>query len=151
SGPVFPAPTGSLHLDAGAYALCLVSGAAAAALALVATTLVYASEDAFARLPIHWMWWPAIGGLIIGVGGLFAPQGPGVGYSGLRSELNGTIALHLIVGILIVKTLIWPLSLGSGTSGGVLAPLMMIGAALGALEAQIFPAVGAGFWPLIGL
>jgi CIC family chloride channel protein len=150
-GPVFPVPTGALHLDAGTYALCLVSGAAAAALALLATTLVYASEDGFGRLPIHWMWWPAIGGLIIGIGGLFVPQALGVGYDVIEAELNGTIALHLVVGILIVKTLIWSLSLGSGTSGGVLAPLLMIGAALGALEAQIFPAVGAGFWPLVGL
>jgi H+/Cl- antiporter ClcA len=150
-GPVFPVPTGALHLDAGAYALCLVSGAAAAALALIATSLVYASEDTFGRLPIHWMWWPAIGGVIIGVGGLFVPQALGVGYNVIEAELNGSIALHLVIGILIVKTLIWSLSLGSGTSGGVLAPLLMIGAALGALEAQIFPAVGAGFWPLVGL
>jgi chloride channel protein, CIC family len=150
-GPVFPVPTGALHLDAADYALCLVSGAAAAALALVSTSLLYASEDAFGRLPVHWMWWPAIGGVIIGVGGLFVPQALGVGYDVIEAELNGTIALHLVVGILIVKTLIWSLSLGSGTSGGVLAPLLMIGAALGALEAQVFPAVGSGFWPLVGL
>jgi chloride channel protein, CIC family len=150
-GPVFPVPAGALHLDAGVYALCLLSGAGAAALALITTSLVYASEDAFGRLPIHWMWWPAIGGLIIGIGGLFVPQALGVGYDVIEAELNGTIALHLIIGILIVKTLIWSLSLGSGTSGGVLAPLLMIGGALGALEAQVFPAVGAGFWPLVGL
>jgi chloride channel protein, CIC family len=151
SGPVFPVPAGALHLDAGAYALCLASGALAALLALVATTLVYASEDAFARLPIHWMWWPALGGVIIGVGGLIVPQALGVGYDVIGEELNGEIARNLVVGILVVKTLIWSLSLGSGTSGGVLAPLLMIGAALGSLEAQVFPAVGAGFWPLVGL
>jgi chloride channel protein, CIC family len=150
-GPVFPAPGGALHLDAGSYALCLVAGAAAALLALVSTNLVYLSEDTFARLPIHWMWWPAIGGLIIGVGGLVVPQALGVGYNVIEAELNGEAAINLVVGILIVKTLIWSLSLGSGTSGGVLAPLLMIGAALGGLEAQLFPAVGAGFWPLIGL
>jgi chloride channel protein, CIC family len=150
-GPVFPVPSGALHLDAGSYALCIVAGALAALLALVATTLVYASEDAFGRLPIHWMWWPALGGVIIGVGGLIVPQALGVGYDVIGEELDGSIALHLVVGILIVKTLIWSLSLGSGTSGGVLAPLLMIGAALGSLEAQVFPAVGAGFWPLVGL
>ena len=150
-GPVFPVPSGALHLDAGTYALCIVAGALAALLALISTTLVYASEDTFARLPIHWMWWPAIGGVIIGVGGLIVPQALGVGYNVIEAELNGSIALHLVVGILIVKTLIWSLSLGSGTSGGVLAPLLMIGAALGSLEAQVFPAVGAGFWPLVGL
>jgi chloride channel protein, CIC family len=151
SGPVFPAPTGALHLDAADYALCLVSGALAAALALVATTLVYFSEDTFARLPIHWMWWPAIGGAIIGVGGLIVPQALGVGYDVIEAELNGTLALHLVIGILIVKTLIWSLSLGSGTSGGVLAPLLMIGAALGALMSHVFPEVAPGFWALVGL
>jgi CIC family chloride channel protein len=151
SGPVFPVPTGTLHLDAGSYLLCVVSGCVAGLLAVVATSLVYFSEDTFQRLPIHWMWWPAIGGLIIGIGGLIVPQALGVGYNVIEAELNGSIALHLIVGILIVKTLIWSLSLGSGTSGGVLAPMLMIGGALGGLEAQIFPHVAAGFWPLVGL
>ncbi|HWH21597.1 MAG TPA: chloride channel protein, partial [Solirubrobacterales bacterium] len=151
AGPVFPVPTGALHLDAASYGLCIVSGALAGLLALVATSLVYLSEDAFGRLPIHWMWWPAIGGLVIGLGGLVVPQALGVGYDVIEAELNGTLALHLIIGILIVKTLIWSLSLGSGTSGGVLAPMLMIGGALGALEAQVFPGVGAGFWPLVGL
>jgi chloride channel protein, CIC family len=150
-GPIFAVPTGALHLDAGAYLLCVVSGAVAGLLAVVATSLVYLSEDTFQRLPIHWMWWPAIGGLIIGIGGLIVPQALGVGYNVIEAELNGSIALHLIVGILIVKTLIWSLSLGSGTSGGVLAPMLMIGGALGGLEAQIFPHVAAGFWPLVGL
>ena len=89
SGPIFPVPTGSLHLDAASYALCVVSGAAAGALALLATSLVYLSEDAFGRLPIHWMWWPAIGGLIIGIGGLIVPQALGVGYDVIEAELNG--------------------------------------------------------------
>jgi chloride channel protein, CIC family len=151
SGPVFPTPAGALHLDAASYGLCIASGALAGLLALIATSLVYLSEDAFGRLPIHWMWWPAIGGVIIGIGGLIVPQALGVGYDVIEAELNGSIALHLVIGILIVKTLIWSLSLGSGTSGGVLAPMLMIGGALGALEAQVFPGVGAGFWPLIGL
>jgi H+/Cl- antiporter ClcA len=151
NGPIFPTPTGALHLDAASYGLCIVSGAVAGILALVATSLVYLSEDAFARLPIHWMWWPAIGGLIIGIGGLIVPQALGVGYDVIEAELNGTIALNLIVGILIVKTLIWSLSLGSGTSGGVLAPMLMIGGALGGLQAEVFPHVAPGFWPLVAL
>jgi CIC family chloride channel protein len=151
SGAVFPAPPGALHLNVGAYALCVVAGALAGLLALLATTLVYLSEDGFSRLPVHWMWWPAIGGVIVGIGGLIVPQALGVGYNVIEAELNGSIALDLIVGILIVKTLIWSLSLGSGTSGGVLAPMLMIGGALGGLEAQVFPHVAAGFWPLVGL
>ncbi len=150
-GALFRAPAGSLHLDAAVYGLCIVSGVIAGLLALVATTLVYASEETFQRLPIHWMWWPAIGGLIIGLGGLLVPQALGVGYNVIGEELDGTIALNLIVGLLVVKTLIWSLSLGSGTSGGILAPMLMIGGALGGLEATIFPHVGAGFWALVGL
>jgi CIC family chloride channel protein len=150
-GAVFPVPPGALHLDAGAYGLCVLAGVLAGLLALLATTLVYLSEDTFQRLPLHWMWWPAIGGLIVGMGGLVVPQALGVGYNVIGAELNGTIAVNLIVGILIVKTLIWSLSLGSGTSGGVLAPMLMIGGALGGLEAQVFPHVATGFWPLVGL
>jgi H+/Cl- antiporter ClcA/CBS domain-containing protein len=149
-GAIF-ASTGSLHLATSTYLLCVVSGVISALLALVATLLVYASEDAFHRLPLHWMWWPAIGGVVIGLGGLVEPRALGVGYDVIDSELTGSIALGTVVGILIVKTLIWSLSLGSGTSGGVLAPMFMIGGALGTLEAQVFPSVGAGFWALVGL
>jgi H+/Cl- antiporter ClcA len=140
-----------LHITGPVYGLCVVSGVASALLAIIATGLVYASEDAFRRLPIHWMWWPAIGGLVIGVGGLFVPEALGVGYNIIDAELTGSSGLGLVAGVLIVKTLIWSLSLGSGTSGGVLAPMFMIGGALGTLEAQIFPDVGPGFWALIAL
>jgi H+/Cl- antiporter ClcA len=150
SGALFPS-AGSLHIDTVTYLLCLASGLVSGLLALGATRLVYAAEDAFRRLPIHWMWWPALGGLIIGIGGLIVPQALGVGYNVIGAELDGSIGLGLVTGILIVKTLIWSLSLGSGTSGGVLAPMFMIGGALGTLEAQILPAVGPGFWALIGL
>ena len=149
-GPVFPA-AGALHLHDVDYLLCVVSGVVAALLAVVATMLVYASEDAFARLPVHWMWWPAIGGVVIGLGGLVVPQALGVGYDVIGAELTGDISLRLVVGILVVKTAIWSLSLGSGTSGGVLAPMFMIGGALGSLESYVFPDVGPGFWALVAL
>ncbi|HVT22486.1 MAG TPA: chloride channel protein [Mycobacteriales bacterium] len=150
SGLLFPS-TASLHITASTYLLCVVSGIGSALLAVIATVLVYASEDGFRRLPIHWMWWPAIGGLIIGIGGVLVPQTLGVGYDVIDAELTGSIGLGLVGGILVVKTLIWSLSLGSGTSGGVLAPMFMIGGALGTLETAIFPHVGAGFWPLVAL
>jgi H+/Cl- antiporter ClcA len=86
-----------------------------------------------------------------GLGGLAEPHALGVGYDVIRSLLAGRATLGLIVGILIVKTLSWALSLGSGTSGGVLAPTLMIGAALGALAGDVFPAVAPGFWALMGL
>ncbi|MRT44445.1 chloride channel protein, partial [Xylella fastidiosa subsp. multiplex] len=79
-----------------------------------------------------WMWWPAIGGAIIGVGGLVEPRTLGVGYDVIDALLTGHATVGLIVGVLVVKTLIWGLSLGSGTSGGVLAPMFMVGGALGA-------------------
>ena len=150
SGALFPVHA-QLHLGPAAYGLCVVSGLVSGALAIAATYLVYASEDAFRKLPLHWMWWPAIGGLVVGIGGLFVPQALGVGYNVIGAELTGSIGLGLVVGILVVKTLIWSLALGSGTSGGVLAPMFMIGGALGSLEAQVFPHVGAGFWALVAL
>ena len=151
SGPVFGTGDPVLHLSGGVYALCMVSGIIGALLAVGATSLVYLAEDGFTRLPVHWMWWPAIGGLIIGIGGLIEPRALGVGYDVIRELLRGHATIGLIWGILIVKTLIWSLSLGSGTSGGVLAPVFMIGAALGALEAHILPGVAPGFWSLLGL
>lgn len=149
--PLFPVAHLAPALSVGETLLCLVAGFIGGALALVATRLVYFSEDTFHRLPLHWAWWPAIGGAIIGLGGLVEPRALGVGYDVIAEFLSGQAGLRLIVGILVVKTLIWSLSLGSGTSGGVLAPVFMIGAALGALEAQVFPEVTPGFWPLISL
>jgi chloride channel protein, CIC family len=133
------------------YLLCLICGASGGLLALVATGLVYFSEDTFKKLPIHWMWWPSIGGLIIGLGGLVEPRALGVGYDVIGELLSGKATLSLILGILVVKTLIWSLSLGSGTSGGVLAPIFMIGAALGGLLTFVFPHVAPGFWALVCL
>ncbi|WP_129305756.1 chloride channel protein [Streptomyces sp. L2] len=149
--PLFGGAHVPSHIDLPAYGLCLVSGAVAGLLALGATALVYFSEDTFAKLRIHWMWWPAIGGLIIGVGGLFEPRALGVGYDVIDQLLTGHATVGLIVGILVVKTLIWGLSLGSGTSGGVLAPMFMVGGALGAAESLVFPHVSPGFWALVSL
>ena len=151
TAPIFPVPNIPLHLAPSIYLYCVASGILAGGLAIVATLMVYFSEDQFKKLPIHWMWWPAIGGCIIGVGGLIEPRALGVGYDVIAELIQGRAALSLVIGILVVKTLIWSLSLGSGTSGGVLAPTFMIGAALGALESLAFPAVAPGFWALLGL
>jgi CBS domain-containing protein len=97
------------------------------------------------------MWWPAIGGLAIGIGGFFFPQALGVGYDVITGLLQGDMPTRVIVGVLVVKSAIWAVSLGSGTSGGVLAPLLMIGGALGGLEARMLPWEGAGFWPLVSM
>src|SRR4029079_9262876 len=97
------------------------------------------------------MWWPAIGGLVIGIGGWIFPQALGVGYDTIGALLQGDVTGRVILGILIVKSIIWSFSLGSGTSGGVLAPLLMIGGALGRVEAWFLPAEGIGFWPLVSM
>ena len=115
--------------------------------------MMYAFEDLFEHLHLHWMWWPAIGGIGIGLGGLFFPRGLGVGYDNIAELLRGNAPIGLIVGILIAKSLMWAFSLGSGTSGGVLAPLLMIGGAVGALAGHLAhaPAETQAFWALIGM
>ncbi|WP_063011024.1 chloride channel protein [Nocardia nova] len=151
NGPVFAVATDGRTPGALSDGLALIPGITGGLLAIAATAMVYFAEDSFAKLPVHWMWWPAIGGLIIGIGGLFEPRALGVGYDVIDQLLTGHATLSLIVGILVVKTLIWSLSLGSGTSGGVLAPVFMIGAALGAAEGGLLPHVTVGFWAMCGL
>jgi H+/Cl- antiporter ClcA/predicted transcriptional regulator len=148
-GPLFPTPAHSVLIGPGGLMGCVVCGLLAGALSALLTGAVYAAEDAFAKLPIHWMWWPAIGGLVIGLGGMIFPQALGVGYDTIGLLLQGNGAIGLLLGILLVKSTIWAVSLGSGTSGGVLAPLLMMGGALGGLEALFLPAAGPGFWPLV--
>ena len=150
-GPVFMVPAHASVIGWMGLLGCVVVGILAGALSAALTSAVYASEDAFERLPIHWMWWPAIGGLIIGLGGFLFPQALGVGYDVIEGLLQDNLPLHIIAGVLIVKSTIWALSLGSGTSGGVLAPLLMMGGALGGLEAHFLPFEGAGFWPLVSM
>ena len=150
-GPLFPTPPHSAFIGPGGFLGCVLVGVLAGGLSALLTIAVYASEDAFHRLPIHWMWWPALGGLVIGIGGLIFPQALGVGYDTIGNLLQGHGTTTLILGILLVKSIIWSVSLGSGTSGGVLAPLLMIGGALGGLEALFLPNEGIGFWPLISM
>ncbi len=150
-GPLFPVPAHPLFIGPMGLLGCVVAGILAGALSALLTQAVYASEDAFQRLPIHWMWWPAIGGLVIGLGGYLFPQALGVGYDIIGDLLEGDVAGRIIVGILVVKSIIWSVSLGSGTSGGVLAPLLMMGGALGGVESWFMPAEGIGFWPLVSM
>lgn len=150
-GPLFPVPTHPAFIGPQGLLGCVLAGVLAGALSAVLTQAVYAAEDAFQHLPIHWMWWPAIGGLVIGVGGWMFPQALGVGYDVIGDLLRGDVGGRVILGVLIVKSVIWSVSLGSGTSGGVLAPLLMMGGALGGVEAWFLPAEGLGFWPLVSM
>jgi CIC family chloride channel protein len=150
-GPLFPLAAHPAFPGVGVLACCVLAGLAAGSLSGLLTLAVYAFEDLFKRLPIHWMWWPAIGGLVIGLGGLACPQALGVGYDVIGGILHDSFTARAILVLVLVKGVIWSVSLGSGTSGGVLAPLLMMGGALGGLEGLVFPGGGPGFWPLVGM
>ncbi|HEX4479545.1 MAG TPA: chloride channel protein [Rudaea sp.] len=128
---------------------CVVAGLASGLLSVSMTYALYAVEDAFAKLPIHWMWWPAIGGLVVGIGGYFEPRALGVGYDVIGDLLNQHLVLTAVVALLAVKAVIWVVALGSGTSGGVLAPLLMIGAGLGCTLGHWLPGGNPGLWALV--
>lgn len=151
AGPLFPTPPHPAFIGIGGLLACVLVGLLAGGLSALLTIAVYASEDAFQRLPIHWMWWPALGGLVVGLGGLIFPQALGVGYDLIGRMLQGDYSVQLIIGVLVVKSIIWSVSLGSGTSGGVLAPLLIMGGALGCILALFLPNEGLGFWPLISM
>jgi H+/Cl- antiporter ClcA len=150
-GPLFPVPSHAPHPTWQLAMGCIVCGVAAGAMSGLLTKAVYFFEDLFQKIPIHWMWWPAIGAIAIGIGGVIEPRALGVGYDVIESALNDRLILTALVGLMLVKSGIWVISLGSGTSGGVLAPLLIMGACLGGLEAKILPGEGIGFWPLISM
>ncbi len=129
----------------------VIVGVAGGIVSLVMTRLVYATEDAYAKLPVHWMWWPAIGGLVVGIGGWFVPAALGVGYATISGLVNGHLAIGIVAGIISVKIIIWIASLSSGTSGGVLAPLLMIGASMGTLIALVIPGHDSSTWAIVGM
>lgn len=150
TGPIFPV---SMHAPLSGPMLliaCLV-GLAAGLASGVLTTLVYFFEDVFQRLPIHWMWWPILGGLAVGIGGLIDPRVLGVGYDVIHQLLRGEMIGTMVLGLLLIKALVWSIALGSGTSGGVLAPLLIMGGALGAYLARWIPYGDAGLWALIAM
>ena len=130
-----------------AFAVGIAAGLASGAL----TALVYLCEDLFSKLPIHWMWWPAIGGLFVGIGGWLDPRVLGVGYDTIHALLRGELVGAVVIGLLIGKAVVWSISLGSGTSGGVLAPLLIIGGALGAIEGRFIHLGDPGLWAMISM
>jgi H+/Cl- antiporter ClcA len=150
--PLFPVALPDVPFAVTVLLASVVVGILAGMLSLLLTGAVYAAEDAFFRLPIHWMWWPAIGGLAIGIGGYFQPHALGVGYDNIKDLLNGNYELRFLISLILVKCSIWAIALGSGTSGGVLAPLLIMGGALGALE-HLFglPGDDPRLWPLVSM
>lgn len=150
TGPIFSLPTHVEVNSLGILAACLV-GLIAGVFSTATSSILYKLEDAFHRLPIHWMWWPLIGGLIVGIGGFLQPRALGVGYDVIEDLLNGNIPAQIAMGLLLVKSLIWIISLASGTSGGVLAPLLMMGCGLGVVESIFLPESLKMIYPLISM
>src|SRR5579864_563944 len=148
-GPLFPTAQHDAIFSPYTLLGCVIMGLLAGVLAMLLSNAIYAVEDAFHRLPLHWMWWPALGGIAVGIGGYIFPPALGVGYDVIGQLLKGDATTQMILGILIVKSIIWALSLGTGTSGGILAPLLMMGGALGAAGAHVFHTEGIAFWALI--
>jgi H+/Cl- antiporter ClcA/CBS domain-containing protein len=150
SGPIFPvtphAPLSGTEL-AFAAGLGVVAGFGSGLL----TMLVYACEDAFQKLPFHWVWWPALGAVFIGVGGYLEPRVLGVGYDTIHSLLRGELIGAVVIGLLVAKALVWSIALGSGTSGGVLAPLLIMGGSIGAIASYWIPVGDPGLWALIAM
>jgi CIC family chloride channel protein len=129
-GAVFPTPFITAPPN-GALALYSCMGLLIGLLAAIVTKAVYFVEDAFEKLPVHWMWWPMIGGLVVGIVGYFAPRTMGVGYDNITALLSGQTAMSIVACLCFLKFLSWSVALGSGTSGGTLAPLLTIGGACG--------------------
>ncbi|HEY2709246.1 MAG TPA: chloride channel protein [Caulobacteraceae bacterium] len=138
------------HLTWTRLLLCAGVGIVAGLQSSLLTVCLYTAEDAFGRLKLHWMWWPALGGLLVGFGGLGDPSALGVGYNVIGDLLAGRMPVGETARLLLVKAVIWIVALSSGTSGGVLAPLLILGGALGAIEGHWLPG-GPGFWALVGM
>jgi CBS domain-containing protein len=135
----------SFWLVPGAVLLGLVVGG----VATVCSATLYWIEDAFHRLPVHWMWWPAIGAVVVGLGGLIDPRVLGAGYANIQALVDGSVILRAAILLGLVKATVWLVALGSGTSGGVLAPLLIIGGAMGAVAGHWLG--HPGFWALAGM
>lgn len=147
SGALFPLHT--VTPDGATLASCAIAGLAAGALSWTVSTSLYKVEDLFARLPIHWMWWPALGGVAVGIGGWLEPRALGVGYDVIGDLLANSLARNVVLALIVCKAAMWVVALGSGTSGGVLAPLLMMGAALGVLVGPWLPGDQVALWPLV--
>lgn len=145
-GPVFAIQVQLVQVSGVALFMYSMLGLLFGLLSVGATMLVYYLEDLFEKLPIHWMWWPAIGGLFVGTIGYFEPRTLGVGYNNITDILSGSLTLQFIGTLCVLKFCSWAISLSSGTSGGTLAPLLTIGGAAGGFAGiciqQLFPAAG---------
>ena len=148
--PLFP-HTGIPAMPWWGLALCAGVGVVAGLQSAITTGGLYWVEELFEKLPVHWMWWPALAGVVVGVGGLIDPAALGVGYDNIQALIDGSVLMHAAIALLLVKGVIWVVALASGTSGGTLAPLLMMGGAVGVMEAHFLPFGNAGFWSLLAM
>ena len=116
-----------------AFLCYLVLGGFVGLLSVGVTEAVYRVESWFERLPLHWAWWPALGAIVVAAAGLVVPRALGVGYDNLRDLVHGAIAVGPLAMLITFKFIAWSVALGSGTSGGTLAPLFTFGGGVGAL------------------
>jgi H+/Cl- antiporter ClcA/predicted transcriptional regulator len=144
SAPVFNIPA-LVQPDLPALLLYTVIGALVGFASVYVTRFVYWIEDLYEELPVHWMWWPLVGAVFVGVIGYFEPRTLGVGYTNIDAILSGDIVGRALLVLVVLKFLSWAIYLGSGTSGGTLAPLFTIGGGIGAaLGAVCIAVVGGG-------
>ncbi len=145
AGAVFAMPA-VMEPGGAALASYIVLGAAVGYASVWVTKAVYKVEDLFELLPVHWMWWPAIGGIVAGLIGWVAPHTMGVGYDNIDALMRGSFGVKMLLAMSLLKVLSWVVALGSGTSGGTLAPLFMMGGSCGALLAlgigHVLPGIG---------
>ncbi len=150
ANPLFPCP-GSMEVTVLALGCWVLVGLLGGLLSSLLTQLVYACEDGFLKLPIHWMWLPILGGVVVGVGGYIEPQALSVGYTNIAEMLHGQVLPVAAVLLLVVKAIIWAVALGSGTSGGVLAPLLIMGGAMGTVLAGLLHIPHIELWAMLGM
>jgi len=132
AAPTFPMPQAHT-VESIAVLTYAIIGLVVGLISVIVTKCVYYVEDQFEKLPVHWMWWPAIGGVAVGVVGYFYPKTLGVGYHNITEALSGALPVAVLVSLCFWKFVSWAIALGSGTSGGTLAPLLTIGSAVGCL------------------
>jgi len=140
-GAIFPFAA-AVQTGFGPAALAAGVGLVTGIMAVILSKSLYRLEELFHRLPVHWMWWPALGSVVVGAGAIIEPRILGAGYASIQDLLNGSLALKAVALLLVVKAIAWLVSLGSGTSGGVVAPLLIIGGSLGGLLTPLLPEQG---------
>jgi H+/Cl- antiporter ClcA len=127
-----------------ALTVYVVIGAVVGFISVFVTRMLYVIEDRFERLPIHWMWWPALGAIVVGIVGYLEPRTLGVGYSNIQQILSGQIVGPVLISLIVLKFISWSVALGSGTSGGTLAPLFTIGGGLGSILGAVIVSLAPG-------